>query len=368
MYRSIAALIATAMLTAGAAAQNATPDATDETEESKPLQVGDTAPAVDIEHWIKGEPVRKFQPEHVYVVEFWATWCGPCRVTMPHLSELQDQHTESVTIIGISNEPKSTVTEFLSSTDRDGVAWQDKIRYRLTTDPDKSTWNDYFYAAGRRGIPSAFIVGKTGEIEWIGHPIRMDEPLKKIAGGSWDRQAFLRQYEREQQIASLRGELYAARRAEDWSKAWDALEKMEALSDEPHALDMDKFTLLVGGLNKPEAGYKLGREIVKRAWDDASMLNMIAWFIVDDASVQQRDLKLAMKAAKRGSELTDDKNAAILDTLARVHYKQGDLATAAKWQAKAVAVADNDRMGASLRETLATYEAELANGPQTVKR
>lgn len=38
------------------------------------------------------------------------------------------------------------------------------------SDPDGSVTKDYYEAAGPNGIPVAFIVGKTGEIEWIGTP------------------------------------------------------------------------------------------------------------------------------------------------------------------------------------------------------
>ena len=44
-------------------------------------------------------------------------------------------------------------------------------------------------AAGQSGIPTAFIVGKTGQVEWIGHPMTMDEPLAQVVAGDWDRAA-----------------------------------------------------------------------------------------------------------------------------------------------------------------------------------
>ena len=63
--------------------------------------------------------------------------------------------------------------------------------YCLTTDPDRSAHRDYMEAAGQNGIPTAFIVGKTGEIEWIGHPMEMDGPIEQIVAGSWDRDVYI---------------------------------------------------------------------------------------------------------------------------------------------------------------------------------
>jgi hypothetical protein len=45
-------------------------------------------------------------------------------------------------------------------------------------------------AANQQGIPTSFIVGKSGLIEWIGHPMEMDAPLEAVVTDSWDREAF----------------------------------------------------------------------------------------------------------------------------------------------------------------------------------
>jgi len=154
------------------------------------LGIGSEAPPIDIEHWLNREPVKEFEAGKVYVVEFWATWCGPCVASMPHLAELQERHGKDLVVIGVSDEDPEVIDEFLEK-ERDGQILREVTdAYWLTTDPDGSVDADYMEASGMRGIPTAFVVGKTGEIEWIGHPCNIDEPIAKIIDGTWNREAF----------------------------------------------------------------------------------------------------------------------------------------------------------------------------------
>lgn len=167
------------------------------------LTIGSKAPPLSIEHWFHDKtPVTAFPPDHVTVVEFWATWCGPCIASIPHLSELQQKYGDAVTVISVSDEDPATVEAFLDR-EKDDTTFRDiTSHYWLTTDPDQSMKNAYMKAAEQSGIPTAFVVGKTGEIEWIGHPMRLDEPLRQIVAGEWDRAAYARQLAEEQKVKS----------------------------------------------------------------------------------------------------------------------------------------------------------------------
>ena len=67
---------------------------------------------------------------------------------------------------------------------------------------------------------------------------------------------------------------------------------------------------------------------------------------------------MPMKAAVRANELTESKDAAILDTLARVHYEKGDMAEAIRFQSMAVKNAGDDPLSGQIRDALEKYKKE----------
>ena len=115
--------------------------------------------------WIKGKPV-KFQTGKIYVVEFWATWCPPCRKSTPHLTEIQRKYKDKgVTIIGISSEKEvNTVKKFVS---KQG----DKMDYTVAVDKTGKASRAYMQAYKQRGIPCAFVVDGEGLVVWYGNPL-----------------------------------------------------------------------------------------------------------------------------------------------------------------------------------------------------
>lgn len=339
--------------------------ATPETPEEEPavelLGIGDPAPPLAISQWMKGEPVEALESGEVYVVEFWATWCGPCLAGMPHISALQTEYGDTVRIIGVTREEADIVEGFLGEEQSEGKTWNDVITYRLAIDQDDATNNAYMRAAGQNGIPTAFIVGRDGAIEWIGHPMTIDEPLAKVVAGDWDRAAAIAELEKQQKLQELQIELSRMVRSQDWDGALALLDQAEEAAGPSAGLTQTRLAVLQRA-GRMEEFAALQEQLVKDSWEDSQMLNEIAWSIAIGRG--ERDLDLALRTAERAAELTSHEDASVLDTLARVYYEQGKLAEAVEWQKKA---AEHDAGNPQITATLEQYEAELAEKPATTE-
>ncbi len=99
----------------------------------------------------------------VVLVEFWATWCPPCRAIIPHMKELADKFsTRGLQVISITKEKTDVVKPF---------AEQHNMTYTIGIDDGGQTVRAY----GIRSIPSAFLVGRDGKVFWQGHPAELKE-------------------------------------------------------------------------------------------------------------------------------------------------------------------------------------------------
>jgi thiol-disulfide isomerase/thioredoxin len=319
------------------------------------LKIGDPAPPLAPSEWVKGEPVKQFEPGKTYVVEFWATWCGPCIQAIPHLSRMQEEYKDKdVIFIGqdVWEQDQSKVKPFVEK-------MGDKMNYRVAMDnvadggrgKMAETW---LAAAGQEGIPASFVVDKQGKIAWIGHPMALEPVLKQVVAGTFDPKKAANADAAKQEI----GQRYmTAVQGKNWDGALAALEEIEQA--DPSVADQligERFNLYLQKKDYDNA-YKQA-ELAGRAYNDnAEALNAVAWTIVDMPGIERRDYDLAQKLAERAVEVTKGEEPAVLDTLAHVHYEKKDLDKAIEYQQKAVEKAE-EPMKSELQQTLEKYKAE----------
>jgi thiol-disulfide isomerase/thioredoxin len=290
------------------------------------LSIGDPAPKIETQEFVKGQPVKQFEKGKTYLVEFWATWCAPCRESIPHLTKLQKENKQ-VTVIGVSiDEETKDVKPFVDE-------MGDKMDYRVAIDDRAGDAGrmaqSWLEASSRDGIPAAFIVNGDGRIAWIGHPADVDGPLEDILAGKWDLAAEAAEYKRsmaeERAITKLKNELGLLLKKKDYASAialLDNASKTMELKDEPLLIQLG---LLAGPGNDPARALPIAEKIYKRAVkeEDGGTLMMVAGALADakgmfpggssgtrpPAKVDSKLAALAVKAAEKGEELSHTGNA-----------------------------------------------------------
>ncbi|HXI85192.1 MAG TPA: redoxin family protein [Verrucomicrobiae bacterium] len=364
------------------------------------LKVGDPAPKLQTGKWVQGDPVKQLATGTTYIVEFWATWCGPCRSSIPHLNEIYNKYKDKgLVVIGQDSweRDESLVAPFIKS-------MGNKMTYRIALDDktgsDKGkmaeTWMD---AAGQSGIPAAFLVNPNGLIAWIGHPMTLPEKtIEDVLAGKFDISKAAKEYAEtkrtESQLRPLRMAISQAIYTKDWDTAQAKLdEEKKLLSEDQRAKeDFTQYSILVG--KKDHAGaaklaatmktthkddpklqdeldmtrlnilflikdypgaYTLAAQMSETHQDDADLQNNLAWRLATDKGIEQRDLALAEIIATRANEASKGESVPVLNTLGRVLFMEGKKEKAIEFQQKAVDLADGPEK-AYLQEQLESYK------------
>jgi len=320
------------------------------------LKVGDPAPRLQCGKFVHGDPVRSFEQGKIYVVEFWATWCGPCTESIPHVSQLQTKYKDkAVVVIGQNcGEEEEEVAKFVK-----GMG--DKMNYRValdhvSQDEEGAMSQAWLQAAGEGGIPTAFVVDRQGKIAWIGHPMGLDAVLEGVVAGTFDPQKAAAEEAAELAAqGKIEEQIEKAMESSDLSAIDKLIQEHPKMVEE---LEQAKFVILLE--KKDSAAVNaLASKLIERQPDDIETLFWVAAALVDpESKLDKPDLDLALKAAVRANELTKGEDADILDNLARVHFTRGEVDKAIEIQTEAVAKEDDKQSRRELKKVLSEYEAK----------
>lgn len=99
------------------------------------------------------------------LIEFWATWCPPCRKTIPQLNQLHQKYKDQgLVIIGLSDEPAEKLQAFLQA---------QPVHYAIASDPEGRLSR----RLGITFIPFCVLVDASGNVAWQGSPNLIPEGL-----------------------------------------------------------------------------------------------------------------------------------------------------------------------------------------------
>lgn len=124
--------------------------------------VGAKAPAIEPADWLnfKGASMDwKDLRGRAILVDRWATWCGPCVASIPHLNEWHEKYfNKGLAIVGVTDEPTSKIRGFI----------QEKgVKYLIATGVQDVFRNP--------SIPHAWLISPAGEVVWRGHPMSLKD-------------------------------------------------------------------------------------------------------------------------------------------------------------------------------------------------
>lgn len=116
--------------------------------------INQKAPKLVVEKWLSDKPDTNGK---FVLIDFWATWCGPCKRAIPGLNQFRTEFANDLIVIGISDESKEQVNSLLNP----------KIEYYSAIDTQRRMYD----ALEVQGIPHCILIDPNGIVRWEGYPI-----------------------------------------------------------------------------------------------------------------------------------------------------------------------------------------------------
>jgi hypothetical protein len=143
--------------------------------------IGQPAPPLNVDKWIKGGPLEIKAGTNIYVVEIWNSSSAPCCACIPGLTSIQRHFkTNGVVVVGVTDEAVDKIQAFaeLNTTNLD---------YAIAADNKRHTTLSYMTPVQERGIPYFFVVGTNGDLLWHSPSLKgLAVALNQITRGTYD--------------------------------------------------------------------------------------------------------------------------------------------------------------------------------------
>ncbi|QXP78857.1 MULTISPECIES: TlpA family protein disulfide reductase [Winogradskyella] len=134
------------------------------------IKVNGKAPKINITNWIENIPNAKNLNDKYIVLEFWATWCGPCIAAVPHMNEIQEEFNQKdLYYISITDESIAKVERSLK-----------RIKFKSIVVTDLTKKTQINFGDGIKGLdeyPLTVLIDKSGIIKWIGEPKNLNSAI-----------------------------------------------------------------------------------------------------------------------------------------------------------------------------------------------
>lgn len=301
------------------------------------IKIGSPAPPIKVRQWLKGSPIAYFQKGQVYVVEFGATWCGPCRASIPHLTSLAKKYRKAVSVISVfvwepgknvfKDNYMPRVRRFLKDADK-------KIGYAVAVDDSMQTMSrTWIDAAGVQGIPSVFVIDANGIIQWIGLPGDLDPVIEQIVAGNFRPDIHHETKDEMKMFGGISNNIYLG----NYQKALDTVDSFLRVHPDEYYSTAEKFKILL--YMDEKKAYQYGWDLNRKGFNvEPGLFKLCSDFNAAMKKLKQPDWDLVLSLADRGINAAWSLNdkAAFMDLKSTLCFVKGDLKSSIQEEEKAL--------------------------------